>query len=122
MTGRPLSTFTVLGATGYIGSRLVAHLQAHGHAVWAPARGDAEVFTRPLGQAVIADVQRLAKARSLDDGTAGDGARIVAAPYPSRMLRRAAEMNPFDHAVLVARDEFPEPVFEMCNPAKILTG
>ena len=49
MTGRPLSTFTVLGASGYIGSRLVAHLQAHGHAVWAPARGDAEVFTRPLG-------------------------------------------------------------------------
>lgn len=49
MTGLPLSTFTVLGATGYIGSRLVAHLQAQGHTVWAPARGDAEVFTRPLG-------------------------------------------------------------------------
>lgn len=49
MTGAPPSTFTVLGATGYIGSRLVAHLQAQGHSVWAPARGDAEVFTRPLG-------------------------------------------------------------------------
>ncbi len=49
VTGLPLSTFTVLGATGYIGSRLVAHLQAQGHTVWAPARGDAEVFTRPLG-------------------------------------------------------------------------
>lgn len=49
MTGAPALTFTVLGATGYIGSRLVAHLQAQGHTVWAPARGDAEVFTRPLG-------------------------------------------------------------------------
>lgn len=49
MTGLPLSTLTVLGATGYIGSRLVAHLQAQGHSVWAPVRGDAEVFTRPLG-------------------------------------------------------------------------
>lgn len=46
MTG---TLFTVLGASGYIGSRLVAHLQAQGHAVWAPARGDAEVFVRPLG-------------------------------------------------------------------------
>lgn len=52
MTGLPLSTFTVLGASGYIGSRLVAHLQALGHTVWAPARGDAEVFTRPLGHVI----------------------------------------------------------------------
>ena len=52
MTGAPPSTFTVLGATGYIGSRLVAHLQAQGHSVWAPARGDAEVFTRPLGHVI----------------------------------------------------------------------
>lgn len=49
MTGAPASTFTVLGASGYIGSRLVAHLRAQGHTVWAPARDDAEVFTRPLG-------------------------------------------------------------------------
>ena len=49
MTDLPPSTFTVLGATGYIGSRLVAHLQAQGHTVWAPTRGDTEVFTRPLG-------------------------------------------------------------------------
>ncbi|MFN3439390.1 MAG: NAD-dependent epimerase/dehydratase family protein [Acidovorax sp.] len=52
MTGLPPSAFTVLGATGYIGSRLVAHLQAQGHTVWAPARGDAEVFTRPLGHVI----------------------------------------------------------------------
>src|SRR3990167_5761311 len=49
MTGLPPSSFTVLGASGYIGSRLVAHLRAQGHTVWAPPRGDAEVFTRPLG-------------------------------------------------------------------------
>ncbi|MNV11726.1 NAD dependent epimerase/dehydratase family protein [compost metagenome] len=52
MTGLPPSTFTVLGASGYIGSRLVAHLQAQGHTVWAPTRGDTEVFTRPLGHVI----------------------------------------------------------------------
>lgn len=52
MTGLPLSTFTVLGASGYIGSRLVAHLQAQGHSVWSPARGAAEVFTRQLGHVI----------------------------------------------------------------------
>jgi nucleoside-diphosphate-sugar epimerase len=52
VTGLPLSAFTVLGSSGYIGSRLVAHLQAQGHAVWAPARGDAEVFSRPLGHVI----------------------------------------------------------------------
>ncbi|WP_298212581.1 NAD(P)-dependent oxidoreductase [Acidovorax sp.] len=44
--------FTVLGASGYIGSRLVAHLRTQGHTVWAPVRGDAEVFTRPLGHVI----------------------------------------------------------------------
>ena len=52
MTGLPPSSFTVLGASGYIGSRLVAHLQAQGHTVWAPTRGDTEVFTRPLGHVI----------------------------------------------------------------------
>ena len=52
MKALPPSTFTVLGASGYIGSRLVVHLQAQGHTVWAPARGAAEVFTRPLGHVI----------------------------------------------------------------------
>lgn len=52
MTGLPPSAFTVLGASGYIGSRLVANLRAQGHTVWAPARGDAEVFARPLGHVI----------------------------------------------------------------------
>lgn len=41
--------FTVLGASGYVGSHLVAHLRSCGYPVWAPARGDVEIFSRPLG-------------------------------------------------------------------------
>lgn len=41
--------FTVIGASGFIGSRLVAHLRAQGHAVWAPARDAAALFEQPLG-------------------------------------------------------------------------
>lgn len=44
-----MSQFTVLGASGYIGSRLVVRLCADGHAVWAPERGDGSILTRPLG-------------------------------------------------------------------------
>lgn len=44
-----MTAFTVLGASGYIGRHLVAHLRAQGHTVWAPERGDAQVFGRPLG-------------------------------------------------------------------------
>ncbi len=47
-----MSKFTVLGGTGYIGSRLVAYLQAQGHEVWAPRRGDPDVFLQPLGNVV----------------------------------------------------------------------
>ncbi|MBZ0225944.1 MAG: SDR family oxidoreductase [Comamonas sp.] len=52
MTGEPPSAFTVLGGSGYIGSRLVEHLRTQGHTVWAPARGDAEVFSRPMGHVI----------------------------------------------------------------------
>jgi nucleoside-diphosphate-sugar epimerase len=44
-----LNNFTVLGASGYIGSHLVAHLRRLGHSVWAPGRGDEQVFKRQLG-------------------------------------------------------------------------
>ncbi|MBL8492386.1 MAG: NAD(P)-dependent oxidoreductase [Rhodocyclaceae bacterium] len=43
--------FTVLGATGFIGSHLVASLEAAGHRVAAPARGDPSVFSDDLGHA-----------------------------------------------------------------------
>lgn len=44
-----MSLFTVLGASGYIGSRLVARLRADGHEVWAPQRGASDLLSRPLG-------------------------------------------------------------------------
>ena len=47
-----MSQFTVLGASGYIGSRLVVRLRADGHAVWAPERGDGSILTRPLGHVI----------------------------------------------------------------------
>lgn len=43
-------TITVLGASGFIGSKLVAMLVAEGHEVFAPVRGDESIFQRPLGQ------------------------------------------------------------------------
>lgn len=45
---------TVLGAGGFIGQHLVAHLQRSGVACFAPQRGDPSVFTRPLGHVVYA--------------------------------------------------------------------
>lgn len=41
--------FTVLGAAGFIGRHLAAHLRSAGHEVWSPARGNSAVFSRPLG-------------------------------------------------------------------------
>jgi nucleoside-diphosphate-sugar epimerase len=41
--------YTVLGASGFIGSHLVASLRNAGHEVYAPAKGDRGVFERPLG-------------------------------------------------------------------------
>lgn len=42
--------YTILGATGFIGRRLAACLRDSGHEVYAPARGDATLFTRDLGR------------------------------------------------------------------------
>lgn len=47
-----MSLFTVLGATGTIGAKLVAHLRAVGHAVETPGREDARIFSQPLGHAI----------------------------------------------------------------------
>lgn len=41
--------FTVLGASGFVGSRLVASLSAGGIEVFAPHRHDTSFYTRPLG-------------------------------------------------------------------------
>lgn len=42
--------YTVLGASGFVGSRLAATLRATGHDVYTPERGDAGLFSRHLGQ------------------------------------------------------------------------
>lgn len=44
-----MSRFTVIGARGFIGGRLAAALRARGDSVYAPARGDAELFDQDLG-------------------------------------------------------------------------
>jgi nucleoside-diphosphate-sugar epimerase len=47
-------SFTVIGASGFIGSALSARLRAAGEAVFEPARGAVELFTQPLGHVVYA--------------------------------------------------------------------
>lgn len=44
--------FTVVGAAGYVGSRLHATLRARGAQVWAPARDEPWAATRPLGHVI----------------------------------------------------------------------
>jgi nucleoside-diphosphate-sugar epimerase len=44
--------FTVLGASGFVGSALAASLRGQGHDVFAPERGDPGVFDRPLGHVI----------------------------------------------------------------------
>jgi nucleoside-diphosphate-sugar epimerase len=46
--------FTILGSTGFIGGRLATALRRQGHEVYAPARGDPEVFRRDLGDVIYA--------------------------------------------------------------------
>ncbi len=46
-----MARFTVLGATGFIGGHLVRHLEAEGHQVAAPARGES-LKRRHLGHAI----------------------------------------------------------------------
>lgn len=41
--------YTVLGSRGFIGSRVLATLEAQGHDCYAPLRGDEAVFSNPLG-------------------------------------------------------------------------
>lgn len=49
-----MSRFTVLGASGSIGSRLVKTLRASGHDVLAPARDAYECLSQPLGHVIYA--------------------------------------------------------------------
>ncbi|MFN9281535.1 MAG: NAD-dependent epimerase/dehydratase family protein [Rubrivivax sp.] len=45
--------FTVLGGTGYVGSRLAAHLKTLGHEVNAPAKDDPGIFGHRLGHVMF---------------------------------------------------------------------
>ncbi|WP_300578075.1 NAD(P)-dependent oxidoreductase [Phenylobacterium sp.] len=45
-----MSGFTIIGAGGFIGGRLAQALRARGEAVYAPARGESDLFERDLGQ------------------------------------------------------------------------
>lgn len=44
--------FTVLGASGFVGSHLVAQLRQEGHDCWAPSRDEPALFDRDLGHVV----------------------------------------------------------------------
>lgn len=46
------SRFTVLGASGFIGSALAAALRANGYSVYTPQRGDPAVFEADLGHVI----------------------------------------------------------------------
>lgn len=48
----PSKNFTVFGASGFIGSRLVTSLRASGHSVFAPMRTDATIYERDLGHVI----------------------------------------------------------------------
>ncbi len=50
----PGRAFTVLGAAGFVGQRVVARLRAAGAQVYAPARDDPALFTQPLGHVIYA--------------------------------------------------------------------
>ena len=46
--------FTVLGASGFIGGRLVRYLRSLGHSVLVPGRDDAHLTGQPLGHLIYA--------------------------------------------------------------------
>jgi nucleoside-diphosphate-sugar epimerase len=48
----PPPSFTVIGASGFVGRRLAAFLRDAGHAVYAPQRDDPELLRRPLGRVI----------------------------------------------------------------------
>ncbi len=47
-------SFTVLGASGVLGRRIVGRLRAAGESVFAPARGDNAIFGKSLGHVIYA--------------------------------------------------------------------
>jgi UDP-glucose 4-epimerase len=48
----PPPSYTVIGASGFVGRRLATWLRAAGETVYAPQRDDPELLRRPLGQVI----------------------------------------------------------------------
>lgn len=46
------ATYTVLGARGFIGSRVAARIRAAGRSCWTPERGEASLLRRRLGHVI----------------------------------------------------------------------
>lgn len=46
--------FTILGASGFIGTQLTKHLRSLGHEVFTPSKGDDDVFEKELGRVIYA--------------------------------------------------------------------
>jgi nucleoside-diphosphate-sugar epimerase len=47
-----MSLYTVVGAAGFVGSATAAALEADAHEVYAPGRGDPDLFRRELGRVI----------------------------------------------------------------------
>lgn len=52
MDQHPAAAYTVLGASGFVGERVVTRLRAAGHAVTTPQRDDPTLLRRPLGRVI----------------------------------------------------------------------
>lgn len=84
--------FTIVGASGFVGSRLAATLRAAGHRVLTPARGAPELYTQPLGRLIYC---------------AGLTADFAARPFDTvqahvGLLARLLQEGQFEHLVYLS--------------------
>lgn len=84
--------YTVIGASGFVGSRLVAHLRQGGHEVHAPRRNDADWLSRDLGRVIFC---------------AGLTADYAARPFDTveahvNLLARVLQHGQFSHLVYLS--------------------
>ena len=87
-----MSAFTILGASGFIGGQLKRQLEAEGHVVFAPARGDSSIYSRPLGRVYYCI------------GMTADFAKNPAATVEAHagIVSRLVETGNFDHLVYLS--------------------